>query len=420
LPVKNNPTGSAAFQNAVWSTNLLDTTQTVTGYSNTKSSGFTDISTIAVAGITGTVATALVGIRAIVNRVDVGGISTPDFQTQTKLTLNHYMGDYDLYVTSVTGFAIGDVIGIEEDDTSLTQTAKKMKYESHTIRSIDTVNNTITICSPLEFNLTSNAFISKAGTIVINGTRHDDAAQVDTVYVIHSTGGVVASPFHNFLFTFLRFKTITSIVSTGFNGTVEVYEAMDFERISSYDTNNSWGLLQKGAGTAGAVIRSYCSKDEFYYSIGLDQNNASALCFFIIQGENVSLISITGGSTETMRIKAENSLAYVQFGRKVGDIIFCGANIHYINDRAKCDPYGTNLDAGHTQIYGSSFTRSWDWLETIASPAERGGEMKLYQYLTCQLEIYDSLMDNDRKYKAQEAANLLYDDDDYKELKGIP
>ena len=33
--------------------------------------------------------------------------------------------------------------------------------------------------------------------------------------------------------------------------------------------------------------------------------------------------------------------------------------------------------------------------------------------------IYDSLMDNDRKYKAQEAANLLYDDDDYKELRGV-
>ena len=32
--------------------------------------------------------------------------------------------------------------------------------------------------------------------------------------------------------------------------------------------------------------------------------------------------------------------------------------------------------------------------------------------------IYDSLMDNDRKFKAQEAANLLYDDDEYKELRG--
>ena len=34
--------------------------------------------------------------------------------------------------------------------------------------------------------------------------------------------------------------------------------------------------------------------------------------------------------------------------------------------------------------------------------------------------IYDSLMDNDRKFKAQEAANILYDDDEYQELKGIP
>ena len=33
--------------------------------------------------------------------------------------------------------------------------------------------------------------------------------------------------------------------------------------------------------------------------------------------------------------------------------------------------------------------------------------------------IYDSSrMDNDRKFKAQEAANLLYDDDEYKALRG--
>jgi len=34
--------------------------------------------------------------------------------------------------------------------------------------------------------------------------------------------------------------------------------------------------------------------------------------------------------------------------------------------------------------------------------------------------IYDSLMDNDRKFKAQEAANLLYDDDEYKKIQRIP
>ena len=34
--------------------------------------------------------------------------------------------------------------------------------------------------------------------------------------------------------------------------------------------------------------------------------------------------------------------------------------------------------------------------------------------------IYDSLMDNDRKFKAQAAANLLYDDDEYKKIQAIP
>ena len=35
--------------------------------------------------------------------------------------------------------------------------------------------------------------------------------------------------------------------------------------------------------------------------------------------------------------------------------------------------------------------------------------------------IYDScFMDVERKFKAQEAANILYDDDEYKELQGMP
>lgn len=313
-----------------------------------------------------------------------GGV--PDAEYAFTLSKTARKGENNITLTSVTNLNVGDHVALQQDDATLLNEIQ-LKYESHTIRNIDSTAKIVWLWGVLENTYdTTNGRVHRAGEAYIEGTDKADASIDDTIYIFHD----LADGNRNFgqvYFSNKKFKTVTQVTYSHFKGSLTLYEALDAERLVDYDVLNAWGDYARGSGgTAITPIHTYSTKENVRLYIGRDSAGDAQPAMMILDHCSFDFLTDSGsGVTTNAKLHLYDDIAWLQLGRKVGDWYYDQCNIGRYSIAGGGTFILTTTETGNFLCYSSHIT--------IGRP--EGGQMtcKFWVGANGIVEIYHSWFD---------------------------